>query len=184
MQLDDERKLESLEIQNVSGVDKVQNALLAKKKQLIQFCFQNNILVDPIFLAGISEIDLDKIYFFLSKNSKVKVLNKKTYQSITDNKKTNSRVDILSCYNEESKKRSEQDFISYFNARYNSISKLLKNRSDMQNLMSINRVSFKKDKVALIGMVFEKRVTKNNNIILTLEDNTGRINVMITRTKK
>ena len=48
-------------------------------------------------------------------------------------------VKILFSYNEESKKRDVKDFVSFFNSRYKSIENMLKNRQELQNLMSINR---------------------------------------------
>ena len=68
-----------------------------------------------------------------------------------------------------------QDFVDYFTARYKGMEKLIKNRQEMASTISINKLYNKKDKenVVIIGMVSDKQVTKNGNIMLKLEDPTG-----------
>ena len=100
--------------------------------------------------------------------------------------KGESDVKIIFSYKEESKKREIQDFVSFFNSRYKILENILKNRQEMQNIMSINRIFDKKEKenVSLIGLVDDKKVTKNNNILLKLEDQTGSISVLINKNKQ
>ena len=99
--------------------------------------------------------------------------------------KEKSDIKILFSYKEESKKREIQDFVSFFNSRYKTIESMLKNRVELQNIMSINRILNKKERetVSLIGIVDDKKVTKNDNIILKLEDQTGSISVLINKNK-
>jgi len=40
-----------------------------------------------------------------------------------------------------------------------------------------------KENVSIIGVVLRKHVTKNNNILLTLEDPTGSVNVLVNKNK-
>ncbi|MFA6073511.1 MAG: metallophosphoesterase [Candidatus Woesearchaeota archaeon] len=86
-----------------------------------------------------------------------------------------SKVKILKSYDGAPKKRSFQDFVSVFNLRFKNLSQMLKNRKELQNVTSISRVNSKtsNDKVAVIGMILEKSTTKNNNIVIKLEDQTG-----------
>lgn len=92
---------------------------------------------------------------------------------------------VIFSYNKESKKRSVSDFVAYFNARYRKIKQILQQQNKLKNIASINRISRKKESenVSIIGAVLEKQITKNNNIIIKLEDPTGIINVIITKTK-
>jgi len=83
---------------------------------------------------------------------------------------------------EREKKKSIKDFISYFNARFNSMEKILQNRQELQNLTLINKIINKKDKenVSFIAMVSDRQITKKTkSIILTMEDQTGEIKVLI-----
>lgn len=94
-------------------------------------------------------------------------------------------VNIKFSYKEEPKKRELKDFVSYFHSRYISIRSILLNRKELASPVSIARVLSKgqKEEVALIGLIYEKQVTKNENIILTLEDPTGFIKVLINKNK-
>lgn len=95
-------------------------------------------------------------------------------------------VMVLESYKEEAKKRDVQDFVSYFKARYNALKEILQNRQDLQNVVSINRLNTKSKapRIELIGMIVEKRITKNGGVSITLEDPTGQITLIINKDKK
>lgn len=97
-----------------------------------------------------------------------------------------SNVIVLKNYEDKDKKREVGDFISYFRYRYDALRKILQKRSELQEVVSINRVLNKKDKenVSIIGIVDNKRVTKAGNIVLDLEDNTGKISVIVKKEEK
>lgn len=99
---------------------------------------------------------------------------------------SDNRIKIISDYNEKNKKRSVQDFVSMFNSRYKELEKILRSRQELQNLTSISRINSKKERenVALIGIVYDKQVSKKNNIILTLEDQTGTVKVVVNQSKE
>jgi len=96
------------------------------------------------------------------------------------------KISLTMDYSEKSKKRTVNDFVNYFTSRYKVLEKILRGRQELQNLTSISRINGKKEKenVALIGFVYDKAVTKNNNIMLTLEDPTGFVKVVITQKKE
>ncbi|MBU0471306.1 MAG: metallophosphoesterase, partial [Nanoarchaeota archaeon] len=73
------------------------------------------------------------------------------------------------------------DFVNFFVNRFKSLEKIIKQRPEMQGLISINKIKLKSEKenISIIGMVKEKKITKNNNILLVLEDLTGQISVLI-----
>ncbi len=103
-------------------------------------------------------------------------------------KETKEKTDlkVIGSFECESKKRDVQDFVEYFNKRYRAIEKILKERLELKNTISINRLKQKKDRdhIAIIGSVLEKRITKNKNIIITLEDPTACTRVLINKNKK
>jgi len=94
-------------------------------------------------------------------------------------------VKIIFSYEEDSKKRNIQDFVQYFNSRYKAMEKILRTRPELKNITTINRIKNKRDKesLSLIGIVTNKRTTKNGNLFLELEDQTGTINVLINKNK-
>ncbi|GAG33954.1 unnamed protein product, partial [marine sediment metagenome] len=94
-------------------------------------------------------------------------------------------VKIVFSYNRVPKKREANDFIQYFNNRYQAIEKILKQRQELQNITSINRVLNKKDReqLSVIGLVRDKHYTKNGNCILTVEDRTGYTKILANKNK-
>ena len=122
--------------------------------------------LDPVSLEGVDMIDRD----FLE--------SKKEEQP--------SHYKVLFSYDKKPGKINVSDFVSYFNRRFEDLSGYLRQRVEFQGTMSINRLKSKKDreKVSAIGIVFEKAVSKKNSIIITLEDPTGTINVLVRPDKK
>ena len=75
------------------------------------------------------------------------------------------------------KKLEVKDFTNYFRARYNELQRILMKRPELQqNLVSIGKISSERQSLSIIGIVTEKRITKNKNMIIKFEDLTGEIN--------
>jgi len=78
-----------------------------------------------------------------------------------------------------------EDFVSFFRSRYRRIGNLLQSREDMRNPgpMSINLIKSmaktRRDTFSVIGIVNEITRTKNDNIMITLEDMTDTIRVIV-----
>ena len=95
-----------------------------------------------------------------------------------------SGVVVLQSYNEKSKKMTVEDFVALFNNRYRMLKEILCNRIELRDAVSISRIINKNnERVALIGVVDNKRITKNDNLLLELEDLSGKINVLINKNK-
>tara|TARA_B100000315_G_scaffold52354_1_gene46718 strand:- start:1042 stop:2625 length:1584 start_codon:yes stop_codon:yes gene_type:complete len=119
--------------------------------------------------------------------------NKGVFNQILDHQKPDSfrkeepesKVKVVFSYNQAPKKREADDFVLYFNNRFQKIAKILRNRQELQNITSINRIISKtnKEQVSLIGIVSDKQYTKNGNCILTVEDNTGYIKLLVNKNK-
>ncbi len=90
-------------------------------------------------------------------------------------------VEIIKSFEKTPSKRTIQDFVKHFTVRFKHLEGMLKNRSELQGLSSIARIRSKKERetVSLIGMVLDVQETKNKHIILTLEDLSGTIKVLI-----
>ena len=76
------------------------------------------------------------------------------------------------------KKIDFKDFVGHFRARYREIQSFLMQRAGMDNLISINKLSGTRQQFTMIGMVTEKRITKNKNMMVKVEDLTGQITVL------
>jgi DNA polymerase II small subunit len=95
-------------------------------------------------------------------------------------------VTVVVSYTNIPKKYQPQDFAQFFLSRYRFLESLLRKRQELRSTLSIRHVLDKKDKenVAVIGLVDEIAETRNGNLILTLEDPTGKIKVLISKNKR
>ncbi|MGV8142453.1 MAG: OB-fold nucleic acid binding domain-containing protein [Candidatus Pacearchaeota archaeon] len=90
--------------------------------------------------------------------------------------KQNYSVHYANTTNE--KKITVQDFVGHFRSRYKEIQNMLMQRSSIDKLISINKISGTRQQFMIIGMVNSKRYTKNKNLMVTFEDMTGQITVL------
>lgn len=154
--------------------------------EILSKLVEEGVLVSPdLFDKDIDESVLKKIVKqeldFLDENKLKEFYDVKEEEQKIEIKKGN--VNIIRSYDKPPRKRTFQDFVAVFNLRYNNIAEMLKKRQDLQGLTSISRLQQKmrNDKVAIIGMILSKVKTKNNNIIMAVEDITGITNVVITK---
>jgi len=164
------------------------------KKAFIQFFVEKGILLDNNLIQNLDgSTKAEDIYFLIKDHIKEgAILNQDLINEIIssnfENKdKTKPNIVIKYNYEEEQKKVSVSDFVFLFNQRYNTLKSILQNRPDLNGkLNSINRLLSKKERaeVAVIGIVYEKAETKNGNLMLTIEDPTGTIKILINKEKK
>jgi len=94
----------------------------------------------------------------------------------------NSSVRVLSTVPVFKKKIDVGDFVKNLRGRFNDLKNILQERQELENLISINKLS-KSQRSSIIGIVYNKRVTKNQNILLEVEDLTGTTRVLINQNK-
>lgn len=87
-------------------------------------------------------------------------------------------------YHVPSKKFTVEDFALHFKNRFNTVKEIIQNKGVLTELVSISKLSGQRQKVNIIGMVFEKRRTKNKNIILRIEDLTGQVPVVVSQSNQ
>lgn len=173
-------------------------SLLLKKVDLKSFLYFNEELKEILPVVNFMNInwfEFEKARVLLEKYNqdntykkfveylKQKEDIKKLSKAINYDYNKQAPVKIIFSYEEEPKKRDIQDFTSLFNKRFQAIEAILKNRQELQNLTSINKILSKKEKevVSLIGIVFEIQYTKNGNLMITAEDLTGNIKLFINK---
>src|SRR3989344_1716894 len=114
---------------------------------------------------------LDILNYNLNEENKVKI--DKIVEKISkpqefnfDNDAIEPTIIVIKNYEEDIKKRNVQDFVKHFKSRYNSLKNILINRLELKDCISINRVSNKNNgsRVSIIGLISDKRTTKNGNI--------------------
>jgi len=105
----------------------------------------------------------------------------KNISSLEKDETSFSNVKLLSKTSYLKKKIEVKDFHNYFRNRFLELKKILQDRDELKNLISINKISGTGQRFSIIGFVYSKRVTKNQNIMLEVEDLTGKIKVCITQ---
>ena len=92
---------------------------------------------------------------------------------------------ILNSYNREGTPYTVGDFVQHFKHRYAALERILRIRPELQNSISINRIVRKQSRepVSIVGIVLDKSETKNGNIMLTVDDPTGPIRVLINKNR-
>ncbi|MCM8786111.1 MAG: hypothetical protein NC899_07770 [Candidatus Omnitrophica bacterium] len=115
----------------------------------------------------------NKINIFLNeiKNKKIedKVIKFDFIKSFPFQK---NKIEIFKQLKEKEKSYIVEDYVQFFNSRYEKIKKILSTRFELINLLSINKISEKTTTFSIIGMVKEKN--ENEKYIL-IEDNTGEL---------
>ena len=156
------------------------------EQKTIDFLNEKQILISPEILDKTYDFELIKE---LIEETKTEFISQEEINKFLENKnkKTDekeNKVKIVKSYDKEPKKRTFQDFVSVFNNRFKNLSEMLKSRKELENVTSISRLHTKNqnDKIAIIGMVLDKQYTKNNNIILTIEDTTSTCTVIVRKT--
>ncbi len=92
-------------------------------------------------------------------------------------------VKILSSPVIASQKLEVRNFVKHFRSRYNGMKKLLMERPELDNLISIDKITGNAE-ICIIGMVTSKQITKNKNLILEVEDLTGTAKLLINQNKE
>ncbi len=92
-------------------------------------------------------------------------------------------VKITSIVPPSSKKLEVRDFVDYFRSRFSEMKNILQEHPELNNLVSINKIFGDRRGISIIGIVYDKRVTKNKNILLEVEDLSGKIRVLINQNK-
>ncbi|MDP3765019.1 MAG: DNA-directed DNA polymerase II small subunit [Nanoarchaeota archaeon] len=167
-----------------------------KKREIIDILLKKGILINSELLKEINEYEQVSGIFDMLKSKQVTDLPviglnlnwqvdeiKTQRKEITKKEQQEDKVKIIYSYKEDPKKREPQDFVDYFNNRYKSIEKILKQHQELRNTVSINKITNKKENVIIIGIVSDKQTTKNGNLLLVLEDPTGQRRVLINKNK-
>ncbi len=96
---------------------------------------------------------------------------------------TTPLVKILHSFEPEQRKIEVKDFTNTFKTRYEFLRKVLQCRPELQGVSSINKLgrSPESEEVSVIGLVYDKITTKSGNILITLEDATGHIRILVNK---
>ena len=92
-------------------------------------------------------------------------------------------VKILSKIPISKKKIVVDDFVQNLKNKFLELKNILQEHVDLDNLVSISKLSRASPRVSIIGIISDKRISKNKNILFEVEDLTGRVRVLINQNK-
>jgi len=163
----------------------------------VTICTQRKVITREVFYENKHQIstfffDLPKESQKNLENFKIKlglnleILNEaeNNLDIIEDSDSDISHIKINNPINLTDKKPDISYFVKNFRNRFSEIRNILQEHQELDNLVSINKIVGDRQKLSLIGMIFSKKITKNNNILFEIEDLTGKIRVLINGNKK
>ncbi|MDP4038995.1 MAG: metallophosphoesterase [Candidatus Pacearchaeota archaeon] len=186
---DENLALDLLEqLMKVSGQKMITKASLNKNFEFAKQCVQElpggvKTSIEKVFIKLGLNLEIEKKTIELTKTNLesekdgVGDVKNSSGDNVREPQKMKYKIFYADTTNE--KKITVQDFVGHFRARYRELQGILINRQGMENLTSINKISGNRQNLTFIGMVREKRVTKNRNLIVVFEDLTGQINALI-----
>lgn len=148
--------------------------------KILNKLIEKGVLVSPTLLEKkVDENTVKEVVKFFGDD--LDVLDEELINKFKNKEK---QILIKKNYDNPPKKRTYKDFVRVFNIRFKKLSTMLRKRQELQGIMNIRRIKDKDDreKVSLIGMIKDKNQSKNNHIILELEDPSDTVTVIIRKT--
>ncbi len=190
---------EMLDFFNQLGDEGVANEILEKiqvvsgEKVITRNLIDSNLdKIQPVF----RELDVEKKKvverFFVNVSVSVEVkkeisVEEKGKEVVLQKNPLASSVKIISSPIIQNKKLEVKDFTRCFRNKYNFFKKLLQDRAELEYLTSIDKISEGRGgnrNFSIIGMVTSKFISKNKNLILEVEDLTGKTKLLINHNKE
>jgi len=180
------------------GADVCSFLIFRMVNEIFSLCSDKGVLLDREVLEIFSNIEfnkVEKIIDILLGAVKERVITKDIFNAhidkfkeyLSDNKENafciNSKVRVLSDFKFKSRKIDVVDFVNHFKSRYEYIKNILE-KKNLINLSSIRRIGSVSGVYTIIAMVKNKRITKNKNLLIEVEDLNGSLMVLINREKK
>jgi len=133
-------------------------------------------------LSGEAKESVEKVFVKLGVSLEIRKERevKEVVSSEEGKKEAEEKYRVFYSTHDNSKKIEVSDFVGHFRSRYQFMQRALMSRPGINNLVSINKISSgSRRSISIIGIVTEKRITKNKNLIIKFEDLTGEINGLI-----
>lgn len=179
-------KQEEKRINNLEN-NKLNSNVESKLEQTVKI--EKEIISDKIINNKyVSEESIQTSENSPQEESLIKIIEEKKvkgFQATTKELEIEGSTKVLFSYVEKAKKRNVQDFVAYFRARFKQMEPMIRSRLKYP-VVSLNKINTRSqnDKVSIVGMISNISITKNGHFMMTLEDLTGSIRVLIVKDKK
>ena len=149
---------------------------------------RKKIITKEAFEQSKSNQEINELVFKIGLNLEVCAKTHSLQSVLNEEKETNSKesdiIKVLTPKICNGKKFEVKDFVNYFRNRFNEMKSFLQENKNLNNLISINKINDSKQNFSIIGIIYNKKITKNKNIILEVEDLTGRVKLLVNSSKK
>ena len=104
--------------------------------------------------------------------------------ALPDSPVTVGSIQIVFTHQATPRKYEVKDFTTIFTSRYRYLEKVLRHRQELQNALPIGRLPKERQNISIIGVIDDIGKTKNDNLMAKIEDITGKISVIFSKSKK
>jgi len=166
-------------------IESVKN--VTQKKIITREIFQDKEKANNVFssLPEQNQKKLEKLKIKLGLKIEIsKEIVSDAQEKPKEDSKEEANVKVLSMNSHVGKKLGVPDFVNYYRNRFSETRNFLQESPQLNNLISIGKIYGGGQGISIIGIVFNKRVTKNKNLLFEIEDLTGRIKVIVNQNKK
>ena len=153
--------------------------------EIIKYAKESNLILTPETLKHLSSDNFKEIIDKL-KLKNLFIVKEKDILDLKNNTERKSFVKnfyLMDKYDITDKNYSQgsiEDFHKLFLDKYEKISKMIKSRPNFEHTsIESAKLLVKGKPVDIIGMVYEKRISKNGNLILTVDDPTDQIKMVV-----
>jgi len=157
--------------------------------EIIKYAKESNLIITEKALRVLNNYNYKEIIDKLKEKNilfvqpeDIEKLNLKKSKNTQNNSSSNNFY-ILDQYDITNKTLSQgsvEDFHKLFLDKYNFLSGIIKNRMNFDNISIADaKTKIKNTKVDIIGMVYEKRLSKNGNLVLSIDDLTSEVKLVI-----
>ena len=168
-------------IKDINLVDQLIDNLVSVsgQKMITKSALTKNILIAQKVVSDVSSgVKPTLVQLFVKLGLQVTVTETPIEIKKEELKKNKQNYKVHYANTTSDKKITVQDFVGHFRSRYKEIQGMLMQRSSMDKLISINKISGTRQQFMIIGIVSSRRYTKNKNLMITFEDMTGQITVL------
>jgi DNA polymerase II small subunit len=135
------------------------------------------------FLSSGYQLDLKSLEFFEKNPEQISEILEKVRQleistitfDLIENIMGPIKLKVLKDFSCQERTYAVEDYIKFFNSRYEKLRQIIVKKTDLINLISINKISDKTKKFSLITLVREKNPEERS---VTVEDGTGELTVL------
>lgn len=164
-----------------------------EKREILKLCVENGFFLDRSMLDYFVGLDSDLIFIvekIKNLNISEKILTLDVFNKYKDKlglslgeKDKEKKVKILNNIRSSGSGVKTKDFIDYFRVRFEKLRDILIKKGE-ENLTSIRRIGNENGVFSVVGQVYDKKITKNKNLLIEIEDLTGRTVVLVNRENK